>query len=113
MRSVGGDDGEALDVEDEDQLDEVDHGEAGRHEHSHPDHPLVVHYSSNRPTESHPVSRFSKLYYILKGIDRSFELRGEIRVNRFVRTNWRLGIFFYFILKGHHHKISKKPMDAA
>jgi hypothetical protein len=29
----------------------------------------------------------------VKGIDRSFELRGEIRLNRFVRTNWRLGIF--------------------
>ncbi len=22
-------------------------------------------------------------------------------------TNWRLGNFFYFILKGHHHNISK------
>jgi hypothetical protein len=48
-----------------------------------------------------------------KGIYRSFELRDEIRLNRSVRTNWRLGIFFYFILKGHHHKISKKPVDAA
>ncbi len=36
----------------------------------------------------------------IKGIDRSFELRGEIRLNRFVKTNWRLGIFFYFIFKG-------------
>jgi hypothetical protein len=50
---------------------------------------------------------------LIKGIDRSFELRGKIRLNRFVRTNWRLGNFFYFILKGHHHKISKKPIDAA
>jgi hypothetical protein len=48
-----------------------------------------------------------------KGIDRSFELRGEIKLNRFERTNWRLGIFLYFILKGHHHKISKKPIDSA
>ena len=50
---------------------------------------------------------------VLKGIDRSFELRCEIRLNRFVMTNWRLGNFFYFILKGQHHKISKKPIDAA
>jgi hypothetical protein len=49
----------------------------------------------------------------VKGIDRSFELRCEIRLNRFVMTNWRLGNFFYFILKGQHHKISKKPLDAA
>jgi hypothetical protein len=48
-----------------------------------------------------------------KGIDRSFELRCEIRLNRLVMTNWRLGNFFYFILKGQHHKISKKPIDAA
>ncbi len=43
-----------------------------------------------------------------KGIVRSFELRCEIRLNRFVMTNWRLGNFFYFILKGQHHQISKK-----
>ena len=29
-----------------------------------------------------------------KGIDRSFELRGEIRLIRSVMTNWRLGNFF-------------------
>jgi hypothetical protein len=50
---------------------------------------------------------------LIKGIDRSFELRCEIRLNRFVMTNWRLGNFFYFILKGQHHKISKKLIDAA
>jgi hypothetical protein len=49
----------------------------------------------------------------VKGIERSFELRCEIRLNRFVMTNWRLGNFFYFILKGQHHKISKKPLDTA
>ncbi len=49
----------------------------------------------------------------VKGIDRSFELRGEIRLIRSVMTNWRLGNFFYFILKGHRHKISKKPIVAA
>ncbi len=27
--------------------------------------------------------------------------------------NWRLGNFFLLILKGFHHKISKKPIDAA
>jgi hypothetical protein len=49
----------------------------------------------------------------IKGINRSFELRGESSLNRFVMTNWRLGNFFYFTLKGFHHKISKKPKDAA
>ncbi len=58
------------------------------------------------------ISGYDQEACVLKGIDRSFELRGEIGLNRFVRTNWRLGIFF-FILKGHHHKISKKPIDAA
>jgi hypothetical protein len=45
MRGVGGDDGEALDVEDENQLDQVDHWQARRHEHPHPDHALVVHWA--------------------------------------------------------------------
>ncbi len=49
----------------------------------------------------------------LKGIDRSFKLRGESRLIWSVLANWRLGNFFYFILNGHHHKISKKPLDAA
>jgi hypothetical protein len=49
----------------------------------------------------------------VKGIDRSFELRGEIRLIRSVMTNWRLGNFFYLILNGLHHKISKKPIVAA
>jgi hypothetical protein len=35
-----------------------------------------------------------------KGIDRSFELRGESRLNRFVMTNWRLGNIFLFHFKG-------------
>jgi hypothetical protein len=48
-----------------------------------------------------------------KGIDRSFELRGKIRYIRSVMTNWRLGSFFYLILNGLHHKISKKPIVAA
>ncbi len=46
-------------------------------------------------------------------IDRSFELRGESGLIWSAMINWRLGNFFYFILKGHHHKISKKPLDAA
>jgi hypothetical protein len=49
----------------------------------------------------------------VKGIDRSFELRGKIRFIRSVMTNWRLGNFFYLILNGLHHKISKKPIVAA
>jgi hypothetical protein len=48
-----------------------------------------------------------------KGIDRSFKLRGEIRLIPSVVTNWRLGNFFHLILNGLHHKISKKPKVAA
>ncbi len=50
---------------------------------------------------------------VFKGIDRPFELRGEIRLIQSVITNWMLRDFFYLILKGLHHKISKKPWDAA
>jgi hypothetical protein len=32
---------------------------------------------------------------------------------RSLLLNWRLGYFFYLILKGLLHKISKKPLDAA
>ncbi len=46
-------------------------------------------------------------------IDRSFELRGEIGLIRSVMANWRLGNFFYLILNGLHHKISKISIDAA
>ncbi len=38
--------------------------------------------------------------YLFKGIDRSFELRCEIRLNRLVMTNWRPGNFFLFHFKG-------------
>ncbi len=37
---------------------------------------------------------------LLKGIDRSFELRGESRLIWSVMTNWRLGNFFIFHFKG-------------
>ncbi len=60
-----------------------------------------------------PMFRIFGVIRTLKGIDRSFELRCEIKLNRFVMTNWRLGNFFYFILKGQYHKISKKPKNAA
>ncbi len=33
-------------------------------------------------------------YFPFKGIDRSFELRGEMRLIRSVMTNWRLGNYF-------------------
>ncbi len=36
---------------------------------------------------------------ILKGIDRSFELRGESRLIWSVMTNWRLSNFFNFVLR--------------
>jgi hypothetical protein len=51
--------------------------------------------------------------YVLKGIDRPFSGRVESRLIRSVLVNWRLGKFFYLILKGLHHKISKKPLAAA
>jgi hypothetical protein len=50
---------------------------------------------------------------IFKGIDRPFELRGVSRLIRSVITKWMLRKFFFLILKGLHHKISKKPWDAA
>ncbi len=56
---------------------------------------------------------FPVSYCNLKGIDRSFELRREIRLIRSVMTNWRLGNFCYLILNSLHHKISKKPIVAA
>jgi hypothetical protein len=49
----------------------------------------------------------------IKGIDRPF--RGWVKSSliRSLFINWRLGNFFLLILKGFHHKISKKPIDAA
>jgi hypothetical protein len=49
---------------------------------------------------------------ILKGIDRPFRGRVKSSVIRSLFINWRLGNFFLLILKGFHHKISKKPIDA-
>jgi hypothetical protein len=49
----------------------------------------------------------------IKGIDRPFGGRVESILIRSVLVNWRLSYFFYFILKGLHHKINKKPSDAA
>jgi hypothetical protein len=45
--------------------------------------------------------------------DRPFRGGVESILIRFLMVNWRLGYFFYLILKGLHHKISKKPLDAA
>ncbi len=56
---------------------------------------------------------FSSTPPFFKGIDRPF-LRGV--KNSLIRSlfkNWRLRNFFSLILKGFHHKISKKPKDAA
>ena len=49
----------------------------------------------------------------LKGIDRPFGGGVESILIRSILINWRLGYFFYLILKGLRHKISKKPVDAA
>ncbi len=49
----------------------------------------------------------------IKGIDRPFGGGVESILIRSILINWRLGYFFYLILKGLRHKISKKPVDAA
>ncbi len=49
----------------------------------------------------------------LKGIDRPFGGGVESILIRSVFVNWRLGKFFYLILNGLHHKISKKLLYAA
>jgi hypothetical protein len=49
----------------------------------------------------------------IKGIDRPFGGGVESILIRSILVNWRLGYFFYLILKGLRHKISKKPLDAA
>ncbi len=46
---------------------------------------------------------------LLKGIDRPFRGGVESILIRSLLVNWRLGNFFYLILKGLIHKISKKP----
>ncbi len=51
--------------------------------------------------------------YLLKGIDRPFGGGVESILIRSVFVNWRLGKFFYLILNGLHHKISKKLLYAA
>ncbi len=48
-----------------------------------------------------------------KGIDRPFGGGVERVLIRSLLLNWRLGYFFYLILKGLLHKIIKKPLDAA
>ncbi len=49
----------------------------------------------------------------IKGIDRSFRRGVKSSLIRSLFINWRLGSVFFLILKGFHHKISKKPIDAA
>jgi hypothetical protein len=48
-----------------------------------------------------------------KGIDRPFGGGVESILIRSVFVNWRLGKFFYLILNGLHHKISKKLLYPA
>jgi hypothetical protein len=51
--------------------------------------------------------------FCLKGIDRPFGGGVKSRLIRSLLINWRLGNFLKLILNGFHHKISKKPKDAA
>jgi hypothetical protein len=57
--------------------------------------------------------RLTFLWLSLKGIDRPFGRGVERILIRSVLVNWRLGWIFYIILKGLHHEINKKPLDAA
>jgi hypothetical protein len=53
------------------------------------------------------------MYSKVLGIDRPFGGGVESILIRSLLLNWRLGYFFYLILKGLLHKISQKPVDAA
>ncbi len=55
------------------------------------------------------MKKFDKYIFSLKGIDRPFGEGVENILIRSVLVNWRLGYFFYLILKGLLLKISKKP----
>ncbi len=57
--------------------------------------------------------RFLQNLRHIKGIDRPFGGGVKSRLIRSLLINWRLGNFFIIILNGFHHKISKKPIDAA
>ncbi len=76
---------------------------------------VLMQYSGAGGKLIHPKNQKQKISWHcpFKGIDQSFQLRGEIRLIRSAMTNWRLGNFFYLILNGLHHKISKKPIVAA
>ncbi len=56
---------------------------------------------------------WQKINGLVKGIDRPFGGRVKSRLIRSLLINWRLGNFFFLILNGVHHKISKKAIDAA
>ncbi len=47
---------------------------------------------------------------VIKGIDRSFELRGEIMLIWSVMTNWRLGNFFLVHFKGTPSQDQQKTL---
>ncbi len=49
----------------------------------------------------------------IKGIDRPFGEGVKSRLIRSLLINWRLGNFFFLLLNGFHHKISKKLTDPA
>jgi hypothetical protein len=59
------------------------------------------------------ISQKLKISIYFKGIDRPFRRGVKSSLIRSLFINWRLGNFFLLILKGFHHKISKKPIDAA
>ncbi len=62
------------------------------------------HFEKNSPQIISKYEVKSTTSYV-EGIDRSIKLRGANRVIWSVMR--RLGNFLYFLLKGHHHKISK------
>jgi hypothetical protein len=65
------------------------------------------------PKKGHTLWNFLYTSFVLKGIDRPFQGGVKSSLIRSLFINWRLGNFFSLILKGFHHKISKKLIDAA
>jgi hypothetical protein len=70
-----------------------------------------VYYS--RSNEPSLAPQFKWLENAFKGIDRPFGGGVESILIQSVFVNWRLENFFYLILNGLHHKISKKLLYAA
>jgi hypothetical protein len=67
---------------------------------------LYLNLSSNKT-----IAKTLLISYTFKGIDRPFGGRVKSRLIQSLLINWRLGNFYFLILNGVHHKISKKAID--